>query len=151
MIKEICLDFSAGFGVFTVVVMKRCVFWDITPNNPLEGSRRFGAAYGLHLQGRKVSRARGQHEANSKQSSAYCFMMMEPICSFETPVNFQWNRLRFIPENIFFIEEIILHDLYSRKPPSRLSVFCNAFVEGDRIVGWGSIFLIMALRLPVYS
>jgi hypothetical protein len=42
-----------GFEVFTTVVMKSTIFWDITPCSPLKVYRRFGGTYRLHLQGRK--------------------------------------------------------------------------------------------------
>jgi hypothetical protein len=52
-----------GFEVFTALVMKSTIFWDITPCNPLKVNRRFGGTYCLHLQGRKISRARNQLES----------------------------------------------------------------------------------------
>jgi hypothetical protein len=42
-----------GFEVFTAVVMRSTIFWDITPCSPLSVNRRFGGAYCLHLQGRR--------------------------------------------------------------------------------------------------
>jgi hypothetical protein len=51
-----------GFEVFTAVVMKSTIFWDITPCNPLEVNPRFGETYRLHLQGRRVRQARNQSE-----------------------------------------------------------------------------------------
>jgi hypothetical protein len=36
------------------------IFWDITPWSPLKFNRRFGRTYRLHLQGRRISRARNQ-------------------------------------------------------------------------------------------
>jgi hypothetical protein len=39
------------FEVFTVVVMKSTVFWDITPCSTLKVNRRFGVTYRLYLQG----------------------------------------------------------------------------------------------------
>jgi hypothetical protein len=38
-----------GFDVFTAVVMKSIIFWDITLCSPLSFNRRFGATYRLHL------------------------------------------------------------------------------------------------------
>jgi hypothetical protein len=49
-----------GFEVLTAVIMKITIFWDITPCSPLSVNRRFGGTYCLHLQGRKISRARSQ-------------------------------------------------------------------------------------------
>jgi hypothetical protein len=41
------------FEVFTAVVMKSIVFWNMTPCSPLSVNRRFGGTYRLHLQGRR--------------------------------------------------------------------------------------------------
>jgi hypothetical protein len=46
-----------GFEVFTQVVMKNTVFWDIMPCSPLKVNRRFRGTYRLHFQGR-ISRVR---------------------------------------------------------------------------------------------
>jgi hypothetical protein len=43
----------ARFEVFTVVVMKSIIFWDVTPCSLLSFNRRFGGTYRLHLQGRR--------------------------------------------------------------------------------------------------
>jgi hypothetical protein len=40
-----------GFEVFTAVVMKSIIFWDMTPCSLLSCTRRFGGTYRLHLQG----------------------------------------------------------------------------------------------------
>jgi hypothetical protein len=47
---------NVGVEVFTAVVMKCTIFWDIMPCSPLKVNRRFGGTYRLHLQGRKMSR-----------------------------------------------------------------------------------------------
>jgi hypothetical protein len=44
---------SKGFEVFTAVVMKSIIFWDMTPCS-LSCTRRFGGTYRLHLQGRRI-------------------------------------------------------------------------------------------------
>jgi hypothetical protein len=41
------------FEVFTAVVMKRTIFLDLTPRNPLRVNRSFGGTYRFHLHGRK--------------------------------------------------------------------------------------------------
>jgi hypothetical protein len=38
-----------GFEVFTEVVMKSIIFWDMTPCSPLSCTRRFGGTYRLHF------------------------------------------------------------------------------------------------------
>jgi hypothetical protein len=52
-----------GFEVLTAAVMKRPVFWDITQCSPLKVNRRFGGIYRLHLQGRRMSRARNRRKS----------------------------------------------------------------------------------------
>jgi hypothetical protein len=42
-----------GFEVFTAVTMKNACFWDVAPCRSCV-NRRFGGAYRLHLQGRKI-------------------------------------------------------------------------------------------------
>jgi hypothetical protein len=44
-LKEM-MNKNVGFEVFTVVVMKSIIFWDMTPCSPLSCTRRFG---GTHL------------------------------------------------------------------------------------------------------
>jgi hypothetical protein len=43
--------------------MKSTLFWGITPCNPLKVNRRFGGAYRLHLQGRRINRATTQRKS----------------------------------------------------------------------------------------
>jgi hypothetical protein len=47
--------------------MKNSIFWDITTCMPLKINRRFGGKCYPHLQGRRINRARNQHEAGSKK------------------------------------------------------------------------------------
>jgi hypothetical protein len=42
-----------GFEVFTAMVMKSIIFWDMTPCSPLSFNLRFGGTYRLQLQGRR--------------------------------------------------------------------------------------------------
>jgi hypothetical protein len=43
--------------------LKSTIFWDMTPCSPLKVNRRFGGSYSLHLQFRKINRARNQRES----------------------------------------------------------------------------------------
>jgi hypothetical protein len=43
-----------GFEVFTAVIMKSIIFWDMPPCSPLSFIRRFGGTYRLHLQGLRI-------------------------------------------------------------------------------------------------
>jgi hypothetical protein len=49
---------DVGFEVFTAVVMKSIIFWDMMPCSPLSCNQRFGGTYRLHLQGRRIISAR---------------------------------------------------------------------------------------------
>jgi hypothetical protein len=44
---------QVGFEVFTAVMLKSIIFWDMTPCSPLCSNRRFGGTQRLHLQGRR--------------------------------------------------------------------------------------------------
>jgi hypothetical protein len=46
--------------------VKSSIFWDITPCNPLKVSRHFGGTCRLHLQSRRLTQARNQHDAGSE-------------------------------------------------------------------------------------
>jgi hypothetical protein len=46
------------------------IFSHIAPRSLLKINRRFGAIFRVYLQGRRISKARNQREAGSKQSSA---------------------------------------------------------------------------------
>jgi hypothetical protein len=74
--------------------MKSSIFWDITPRSPLKVNRRFGGTYRLHLQGRRISQARNQREADNKH------------ILFETSADFQRTSRCYIPE------DRILHNYY---------------------------------------
>jgi hypothetical protein len=52
-------------------IKKSSVFSDTTLYSPLKVIRRFGGTCSVHLQSRKMSKARNQHEAVSKESLAY--------------------------------------------------------------------------------
>jgi hypothetical protein len=76
------------------------IFWDITPCSPLNVNRRFGGKSCLHLQDRRINRARNRHEAGSKFFLAYSSTFkMDAICSSETSVDFQRTTRRYIPED----------------------------------------------------
>jgi hypothetical protein len=52
---------------------KSSVFWDTTLCSPLEVNRRFGGTCRPHLQGRRIRKARNQHEAVRKVSVIYYY------------------------------------------------------------------------------
>jgi hypothetical protein len=95
------------------ISMKSFVFWDIPPWSPLKVNRYFGGTYRLHLQSRRISQARNQHESRW-QAEQLCLHMlsrwflaclysstlkMEMTCSFKTSVNFQRTTHCYIPED----------------------------------------------------
>jgi hypothetical protein len=47
------------------MVMKRCIFWDITPCSPLKMCRLFGGKFCLDFQARRICQAKKQHEAGT--------------------------------------------------------------------------------------
>jgi hypothetical protein len=78
-------------------IQKSSFFSDITLCSSLEVDRRFGGTCRLHLQGRRISHARNQHEAGSKEVLAYfSTLKMEVTCSSKTLVGFQESTRRYI-------------------------------------------------------
>jgi hypothetical protein len=53
MLFHATISSYVGFEVFTAVVMKSIIFWDMMPCSPLSCARRFGGTYRLHLQDRR--------------------------------------------------------------------------------------------------
>jgi hypothetical protein len=94
------------FNSSNTLFMKSTIFLNITQCSPLKVNRRFGGKYLLHLQGRRISRAR----TSVKAVIATCFyagsclaysstLKMVAICSSETSVDFQRSTRRYIPED----------------------------------------------------
>jgi hypothetical protein len=86
------------------MVMKSTILWDITPCSPLKVSRHFGGTYRLHLQSRRISRGRNQHQVAPTFTLVSCSaysstLKMEAICSSETSVYFQRTTRRYIPDD----------------------------------------------------
>jgi hypothetical protein len=57
-----------NFKKYAGTLLNSSIFWNITPCSPLKTNRRFWGTCRLQLQDRRVSQARNQHEAGSKQS-----------------------------------------------------------------------------------
>jgi hypothetical protein len=75
----------------------------------IEINQRFGWTSRLHLQSRRTSQIRNQHEAGTTKISSLAYsstLKMEATCSSETSVDFQRATLRYITEgktlNLFF-------------------------------------------------
>jgi hypothetical protein len=79
--------------VLVAVVMKSSIFWDITPCRLLKVNGRFGGTCRLHLQGRRISKARNQRETGCTT------LKLESTCSFEMSVDFQRAARLYIPED----------------------------------------------------
>jgi hypothetical protein len=83
--------------------MESSVFWIITLCSSLKVNGRFGGTCHLHLHSRRISHARNQHEAGSRQSSCLAYsstLKMEATCSSETSVDFKLTTWRCKPEDI---------------------------------------------------
>jgi hypothetical protein len=79
-----------GFEVFTPVVMKSFIFWDITPCSLLKVNRRFGGKCHLRLQGRRISQARALLAICFTLVSGLAYsstLKMEATCYSETSVD----------------------------------------------------------------
>jgi hypothetical protein len=57
-----------GFEVFTAMVMKSSLFWEMMSCSPMKVNWCFGGTCHFHIQGWRVSQARNQHDASSKKA-----------------------------------------------------------------------------------
>jgi hypothetical protein len=80
--------------VFTAMFMGSSTFRDTMPCSPLKVNRLFEGMCHLHLQGRRISRARNKRES----------MRQFPSCFSETSVHFQRTARRCIPEIIELVK-----------------------------------------------
>jgi hypothetical protein len=78
LFKGCVLNLSVGSEVFTLVVMKSTIFWDLTPCSPLKVSQHFGLPPAFTL----VSLTQ----------------KMETVCSPEMSIDFQQTTQRYVPE-----------------------------------------------------
>jgi hypothetical protein len=62
-----------GFEVFTAVVMKSIIFWDMTPYSPSSFNRHFGGKYRLHLLG-------GRNKFSKNQLASRWQAAESPVC-----------------------------------------------------------------------
>jgi hypothetical protein len=85
--------------ILTAVVMKSAIFWDITPYSPLSINRRFGGTYSLHLQGKKISRARNQRETRCVISQKMVLWMIN-VLNNESPL-YIFIKILNIPTEVF--------------------------------------------------
>jgi hypothetical protein len=65
-----------GFEVFTAVVLKSNIFWDMTQCSPSSFNRRFGGTFRLHLQGR---RNRFSKPASKQVASTNVVIMVKQV------------------------------------------------------------------------
>jgi hypothetical protein len=84
--------------------MKSSIFWDITPYSPMKVNWRFGGICRLHLQGRRISRARNQHEAGSSRT---CFLLPLWILA-----NFQFLNLYTVGRTLWTGDQPVARPLY---------------------------------------
>jgi hypothetical protein len=66
-IRSIINSYFARFEAPWVIIMKSTVFWDVTLSSPLEVQEHFRGTHSLELQCKRISHARNQREARSKQ------------------------------------------------------------------------------------
>jgi hypothetical protein len=104
------------FDVLTAVIMKKFIFWDITPCSPLKVKRRFGETYRIHCQGRRISQAKYER-GNSACHLLSCWFRppkMDATCSSETSVDFKQTTWRYIPRDRTLQEPLLLDIFFIR-------------------------------------
>jgi hypothetical protein len=75
---------------------KISIFWGKTPCSPLKVNGRLGGTCRFHLQSRVNKSSKNQRKGIS---CSFSTLKMEPTCSSETSVDFQWTAWRFIPND----------------------------------------------------
>jgi hypothetical protein len=70
--------------------MKNPVFWALTPCSLFKVKRSFGGTCRLHLQSGRISQARNQHEASSKQPATTVICRYSATQEFS---NISWNTM----------------------------------------------------------
>jgi hypothetical protein len=68
------IENNVGFEVFTAVVMKGIIFWDMTPCSLLSANRRLGGTYRLHLQGRRNKFSKKTSKQAGGKQNATCLL-----------------------------------------------------------------------------
>jgi hypothetical protein len=118
LINGICTSTDlVGFDVLTAMVMKRYL-WDITPSSLLRINRRFGGTCRLHLQGRKISQARNQHESSSLHNVLA-----------RLQVDFKRTTPRYIAEGWTLQVQINYFQLCGRRKYLRQSIFLLQYFQ----------------------
>jgi hypothetical protein len=62
-----------------LLVIKSYIFWDVTPRSLLKVSRHFGRTYCLHLQDRRISRARSQRKSRWQANRRLTFNGLQGV------------------------------------------------------------------------
>jgi hypothetical protein len=83
--------FNTGFKILTVVIMKSTIFWNVIPCSLIEVRR----IVLLPSAGSKTNQATIKRHPPSRAST----LMIETVCSSETPVNFNRTIRRHIPDD----------------------------------------------------
>jgi hypothetical protein len=106
--------------------MTSYIWWGISTCSSLKVNRCFGGTCRLHLQGRRISQVRNQHEAGSNKSSASCWLLA--LLIFRP---WRWRRhappkcrLSFNGLHSFMFQKIGLHTLLYNSPVRAQAVGC---------------------------
>jgi hypothetical protein len=67
-------DDFVRFEIFTAVVMRSIIFWDMTPCSLLSCNRSFGGTYRLHLQGRRNNFSKNQQAGGKQNAPSTCLL-----------------------------------------------------------------------------
>jgi hypothetical protein len=109
------------FDVPTAVLIKRPISWDITPCSPSKIIRRFGQKLHLHIQGRKIRKARNEHKASNLLSAEYTALYPGRQVS-SLP---EWYEIVFVAWFLYTVSLHIWH-FWINGPKLSLLHFCRS-------------------------
>jgi hypothetical protein len=115
-----------------IIVKRNSIFWDTTPCSPLKVNRRFGGTCRLHLQSRKISRAR--HQRGSRRQNRRCLLpayLLVLADFFLRP--WKWRRYA-TPKRRLQLSR--LHGVISQK----MVLFITTAVRASNPIEWSIFF-----------
>jgi hypothetical protein len=103
------ISYFVRFEVFTAVVIKSFILWDITPCSPLKDNRCFGGICRFQIQGLIATCSYAVFFYLAYSAA----LKMEATCSYKSSVDFKWTTRSYISEDITLFISVFIMELKS--------------------------------------